>query len=85
MAVFFMAANSAAKRIAGGSKVGVMPESGSENAEESSRESVDGGPRLSLDGVEGFPMPEFNHRLSMCRSRKPTLETIKEEPVRSML
>uniref|UniRef100_A0A2P2PM69 DUF4228 domain-containing protein n=1 Tax=Rhizophora mucronata TaxID=61149 RepID=A0A2P2PM69_RHIMU len=84
MAVLFMAANSAAKRISGGSsKVGVLPESGSQNVPESSRESEDGGPRLSPEGVEGFPVPEFSYRLSLRRSRKPTLETIKEEPVRS--
>ncbi|XP_039072121.1 uncharacterized protein LOC120219377 [Hibiscus syriacus] len=42
------------------------------NEEESSM----GGPKLSLEGVE-----EFKYRLSVCRSRKPSLETIKEEHV----
>ncbi|KAK9226693.1 hypothetical protein WN943_011741 [Citrus x changshan-huyou] len=39
--------------------------------------------RLSLEGDhEGyFPVPEFKYRLVSCRSRKPLLETIKEEPV----
>jgi predicted nucleic acid-binding Zn ribbon protein len=28
-------------------------------------------------------LPEYKYRLSSCRSRKPMLETINEEPVRS--
>ncbi|KAI4313837.1 hypothetical protein L6164_026786 [Bauhinia variegata] len=85
MAVFFMAANSAAKRISGG-KVGVLPDNSGGVAqqqqqvvEESSEVvSVDNGvPRLSLDGVESG----FQYRLSYCRSRKPVLETISEEPI----
>ncbi|GFQ06465.1 hypothetical protein PHJA_002790500 [Phtheirospermum japonicum] len=38
-------------------------------------------PKLNLDDIEEFSMPEFQHRLSMCRSKKPLLETIVEEPV----
>ncbi|KAG4202276.1 hypothetical protein ERO13_A05G317100v2 [Gossypium hirsutum] len=72
MAILFMAANSSAKRISSG-KVRVLPETG--NVEEEKEKSM-GGSRLSLEGVE-----EFKHRLSVCRSRKPSLETIKEEPV----
>ncbi|ERN00085.1 uncharacterized protein LOC18428129 [Amborella trichopoda] len=34
--------------------------------------------RPGFEEVEDFPMG-FNHRLSMCRSRKPRLETINEE------
>ncbi|KAK7308565.1 hypothetical protein VNO77_42183 [Canavalia gladiata] len=34
-------------------------------------------PRLSLEGIES----EFGNRLSYCRSRKPLLETINEEPI----
>ncbi|KAL6295148.1 hypothetical protein ACE6H2_003290 [Prunus campanulata] len=94
MAVFFMAANSAAKRISGG-KVRILPENGREGGEmvgaESGKESLDDqdqdgrgdqGPlRLSLDGVEGLQVAEFQYRLAACRSRKPVLETIKEEPI----
>ncbi|XP_038875190.1 uncharacterized protein LOC120067712 [Benincasa hispida] len=84
LATFFMAANSAARRISSG-KVRVLQENW--NQQESVEESEarprisDGneGPRLSLEGIEGFPM----HRLSVCRSRKPLLETIKEEHIRS--
>ncbi|XVF34132.1 hypothetical protein REPUB_Repub18cG0031900 [Reevesia pubescens] len=81
MAMLFMAANSAAKRISGGNgNVRISPESGNVNIiqEESSTECEDesSGSRLSLEGVA-----EFKYRLSVCRSRKPSLETIKEEPV----
>ncbi|KAJ6689606.1 hypothetical protein OIU85_005965 [Salix viminalis] len=84
MAVFFMAANSAAKRISGGNnRTRVLPESGGDqNARENPKGSEGGAPRLSLEEVEGFPVPEYRYRLSSCRSRKPVLETIHEEPVR---
>lgn len=74
MAALFMAANSAAKRISGGgNNVRVSPESEKETPSSSS-------PRVSLEGVEeGFS--EFQYRLVVCRSRKPLLETIKEEPI----
>ncbi|KAE8691987.1 hypothetical protein F3Y22_tig00110864pilonHSYRG00346 [Hibiscus syriacus] len=51
---------------------GKIISSGNINDEESSTE----GSKLRLEGVE-----EFKYRLSVCRSRKPSLETIKEEPV----
>jgi len=38
-------------------------------------------PKLNLDDIEEFSAPEFIHRLSMCRSKKPVLETIAEETV----
>ncbi|KAK8479524.1 hypothetical protein V6N13_074984 [Hibiscus sabdariffa] len=66
VAVLFMAANASAKRISSGKATENV------NEEESSTE----GSKLSLEGVE-----EFKYRLSVCRSRKPSLETIKEEPV----
>lgn len=81
MAVFFMAANSAAKRISGG-KVYVMPENARVSAAaeaEGNSQGENGGPRLSLDGVESG----FQYRLTYCRSRKPVLETINEEPISS--
>ncbi|KAL5553368.1 hypothetical protein UlMin_040769 [Ulmus minor] len=94
MAVFFMAANSAAKRISGG-KIGILPEtSGCVGNAKDVMEVVDyqeiengdhdQGMGLSLDGVEGFDqiVPEFKYRLAACRSRKPMLETIREEPIR---
>ncbi|KAK9277745.1 hypothetical protein L1049_007292 [Liquidambar formosana] len=88
MAVFFMAANSAAKRISGGANGRISPDSGADAQEAaaaaaaSARESEGGGSRLNLDEVvEEFHGAEFRYRLSVCRSRKPLLETIKEEPV----
>ncbi|GKU90225.1 hypothetical protein SLEP1_g4242 [Rubroshorea leprosula] len=77
MAVLFMAANSAAKRISGGD-VRIQPASGER---ESSNEDENGGSTVGLEGInEGFlPSPEMNYRLAACRSRKPQLETINEE------
>ena len=81
---FFMAANSAARRIST-NKVRVLAEHRNDESIQSEAESrariSDGndGPRLSLEGMEGFPM----HRFSVCRSRKPLLETINEEQIRS--
>ncbi|RZB89272.1 hypothetical protein D0Y65_028227 [Glycine soja] len=85
MAVLFLAANSAAKRLSG-SKARVLPDNCGgktwqqrEEEEESSKdESLSVIPRLSLEGVESG----FQYRLNYCRSRKPVLETINEEPVR---
>ncbi|XP_076955483.1 uncharacterized protein LOC143630316 [Bidens hawaiensis] len=37
-------------------------------------------PRLSLEEIEEFSSPEFKKMISMCRSKKPLLETIAEEP-----
>ncbi|EXB65606.1 hypothetical protein L484_025872 [Morus notabilis] len=101
LAMFFMAANSAAKRISGG-KVRILPDSGVSNNTRELSTAVDfdqansrgdhdqsgqrdvKGSTSSLDGVhEGFELvlPEFKYRLAACRSRKPMLETIKEEPI----
>ncbi|GMN38695.1 hypothetical protein TIFTF001_007929 [Ficus carica] len=104
MAVFFLAANSAAKRISGG-KVRILPDSGNERELTAAAEGVEYDPQgyshshvddhdqnghqikgstLSLEGVhEGFDqvLPEYKYRLAACRSRKPMLETIKEEPI----
>ncbi|TKY45333.1 hypothetical protein E2542_SST30716 [Spatholobus suberectus] len=82
VAVLFLAANSAAKRLSGG-KARVLPDNGGgdrrqEEEKGSKTESSVEIPRLSLEGVESG----FQYRLSYCRSRKPVLETINEEPVR---
>ncbi|CAA2953386.1 uncharacterized protein LOC111382822 [Olea europaea var. sylvestris] len=70
MGALFLTANSAAKRPASIGSVKILPEC--------SEKSV---PKLNLDDIEEFSTPEFQHRLSMCRSKKPVLETIVEEPV----
>ncbi|KAM4097269.1 hypothetical protein ACJW30_08G168800 [Castanea mollissima] len=89
MAMLFLVANSATKRISssgGNSKIRVSPESGgggsdTQNMAVEADEGEAGGPRLNLEGIEGFSSPEYQFRLSVCRSRKPMLETIKEEPI----
>lgn len=79
MAVLFMAANSAAKRISGGNnKVGVLPE-----LAPAVTSDAGGSSRLNLDEVEGLSTLEFKYRLSVSRSRKPSLDTITEEPISS--
>ncbi|CAN1331225.1 hypothetical protein LINPERPRIM_LOCUS35246 [Linum perenne] len=72
MAVFFLAANSAAKRISGFKVPGGM----------SQPEEVNDGGRKSLEEVaEEFEIAaEIKYRLPICRSRKPMLKTIREEP-----
>ncbi|KAI9087084.1 hypothetical protein K1719_030919 [Acacia pycnantha] len=85
MAILFMTSNSAAKRIKGG-KVSVMPVKAGESAvvvekeEEAANGGDNGGPRLSLDGIESG----FHYRLSCSRSSKPMLETISEEPIHNL-
>ena len=83
MGALFIAANSAAKKGFGG-KVRILPEDAEEaNLRYVSMENEEkkGTPKLNLDDIEEFSTPEFMHRLSMSRSKKPLLETIAEEPV----
>ncbi|KAI3516688.1 hypothetical protein L1887_15647 [Cichorium endivia] len=73
MAVFWMSANSAPKRISGK----ISPESivGGDATVMMNNEAEQ--PRLVVE------VSEFSHRLAVCRSKKPFLDTIKEEPIRS--
>ncbi|GJU80492.1 RNA-directed DNA polymerase, eukaryota [Tanacetum coccineum] len=71
MAVFWMSANNAPKRISGKISPDSLP--GSDVTLMVPEEQ----PRLVVGDV-----PEFSHRLMVCRSKKPVLDTIKEEPVR---
>ncbi|KAL3830835.1 hypothetical protein ACJIZ3_019637 [Penstemon smallii] len=73
VAVFLMAANSAPKRILGGSVVKISPEA---QVAEVEGLSENGRSRLNLEGVD-----ECKYRLAVCRTRKPALDTITEEPV----
>lgn len=67
VAVFLMAANSAPRRISGvGGSVTPVDES-----------SENGRPRLGLEEAA----PEYKYRLAVCRSKRPGLDTIIEEPV----
>ncbi|XVF20688.1 hypothetical protein REPUB_Repub12eG0023600 [Reevesia pubescens] len=82
MGALFLAANSAARKGFGG-KLRILPEAAEEatlrDALENEEKKVM--PKLKLDDIEEFSTPEFRHRLSMSRSKKPLLETIAEEPV----
>ncbi|CAK7344197.1 unnamed protein product [Dovyalis caffra] len=78
----FVTANSVLKRASKGN-IRVLPESTMEISQDMERNDVDAAPRLSLEGIEEVSSPEFIHRMSMSRSKKPLLETIEEEPIRS--
>ncbi|XP_010243819.1 PREDICTED: uncharacterized protein LOC104587793 [Nelumbo nucifera] len=90
MGALFMSANRAANRASSAGAVCIVSEAGNGNAQVTPVPAVDGLregetplPRLKLDDVEEFSTPEFKHRRSMCKSRKPLLETIMEEPISS--
>ncbi|CAN4079922.1 unnamed protein product [Withania somnifera] len=78
MGALLLTANCVSKRVAIGS-LRILPESCSESSSEEIEKSTL--PKLNLDDIEEFSSKEFKHRLSMCRSKKPLLETIAEEPV----
>ncbi|KAK8631167.1 hypothetical protein V6N13_079928 [Hibiscus sabdariffa] len=78
LGALFLAANSAAKKGFGG-RVRILPEA-AEDDNFRGEEKISN-PKLNLDDIEEFSTPEFRHRLSMSRSKKPLLETIAEEPV----
>ncbi|KAL1318966.1 hypothetical protein HN51_071250 [Arachis hypogaea] len=83
MGALLITANAAAKRASGGRKVRmIMPEYDADSRENDMRimESPSQ-PKLNLDDIEEYSSPEVMHRLSLCRSKKPLLETIAEEPV----
>ena len=71
MEVFWMSANNAPKRISGKISPDSLP--GSDVMLMVQEEQ----PRLVVAEI-----PEFSHRLMVCRSKKPVLDTIKEEPIR---
>ncbi|KAL2549894.1 hypothetical protein Fot_11424 [Forsythia ovata] len=70
MGAQFLTANSAAKRSTSIGSVRILPEYSEKPVL-----------KLNLDDIEEFFIPEFQHRLSMYRSKKSLLETIVEEPV----
>ncbi|KAG2715059.1 hypothetical protein I3760_03G059200 [Carya illinoinensis] len=89
MGVLFLTANSMAKNSVSGGKVRFFLESGNapnmvegrttdERMENEAAHHVEV-PKLNLDDIEEFSTPEFMHRLSMCRSKKPVLDTIAED------
>ncbi|GMH27226.1 hypothetical protein Nepgr_029069 [Nepenthes gracilis] len=88
MGALFLVANSAAKRISSGT---VALEPGTDGigqvvtatsvAAGGSRHPEVGVPKLNLDDIEELCSSEFRLKLSMCRSKKPLLETIAEESI----
>lgn len=72
VAVFLMAANSAPKRIAGANNGKISPEAEAASPSSESRLEV-----LFLEGAA----PEYQFRLASCRSKRPGLDTIVEEPL----
>ncbi|KAF8040348.1 hypothetical protein BT93_B2547 [Corymbia citriodora subsp. variegata] len=82
VAMMFVTASSGPKRISG-AKVRVSPEGGAAATAAKESPQTEGEARLRLEEVEGFPLAEYEQRLAVCRSRRPTLETIKEEAVLS--
>ncbi|CAI9785423.1 unnamed protein product [Fraxinus pennsylvanica] len=83
ISVFLMAANTAPKRIAGGNIIRISPEVLAQPAVsgDNPSENETGRSGFNLEVVEGFPTAEYKYRHSVCRSRKPLLDTITEEPV----
>lgn len=84
MAAVLLAANTAARRIAGGK---VEPEVVVAAAPRPAVEGEDGDEnmgrsRLNTDHheIDGFQNMEYRLKLGSCKSRKPLLETITEEP-----
>ncbi|XP_055804808.1 uncharacterized protein LOC129873695 [Solanum dulcamara] len=87
MGALLLTANSVSKRVSIGN-FRILPECAESSSVET--EQIQGNyyektalPKLNLDDIEEFSSEEFKHRLSMCRSKKPLLETIAEEPVSS--
>lgn len=77
LGALFLTANSVSKKVSFG-RVKILPE----YTEEPKFDDKIDLPKLKLDDIEEFSTPEFKKILSMCRSKKPLLETIVEEPSR---
>ncbi|KAM3306172.1 hypothetical protein P3S67_013042 [Capsicum chacoense] len=78
LGALILTANSVFKRVSFG-RVKILPECTEEPNKTKCDDKVDL-PKLKLDDFEEFSTPEFKNMLSMCRSKKPLLETITEEP-----
>ncbi|PWA41140.1 hypothetical protein CTI12_AA556210 [Artemisia annua] len=70
MALFWMAGNNAGKRISGRITPDTAASGDATEAVEAAEE-----PRMMVD------VPEFSYRMVVCRSRKPFLDTIMEDPI----
>ncbi|XP_055826453.1 uncharacterized protein LOC129894867 [Solanum dulcamara] len=78
LGALFLTANSVSKKVSFG-RGKILPECTEEPNSTKYDVKIDL-PKLKLDDIEEFSTPEFKHMLSMCRSKKPLLETIVEEP-----
>nr|GMD55488.1 uncharacterized protein LOC109151153 [Ipomoea batatas] len=74
MGALFVAATAGKNKRAGRASAKVLPADYTEGLED----EVGSLPKLELDDIEDFSAPDFKRRLSMCRSKKPLLETIAE-------
>lgn len=83
MGALLLTANAAAKRVSG-AKVRILFPNSNIVEEKETYMAMESPPKLNLDDIEEFSSQEFIHRLSFCRSKKPLLETIAEEPICSM-
>nr|GMD57055.1 uncharacterized protein LOC109151153 [Ipomoea batatas] len=77
MGALFVAAAAKNKR-AGRASAKVLPADYTEGLGDEVEGEVGSLPKLELDDIEDFSAPDFKRRLSMCRSKKPLLETIAE-------
>lgn len=68
-----------AKRVTTGNQTRILPEV--INHPEAVTKEEEAAPKLNIEDTDDFLFHKFNHRLSMCRSKKPLLETIEEEPI----
>ncbi|XP_019154617.1 PREDICTED: uncharacterized protein LOC109151153 [Ipomoea nil] len=75
MGALFLAAAAKNRRAAGRGSAKVLPADCTEGLDEGLVGSL---PKLKLDDIEDFSAPDLKRRLSMCRSKKPLLETIAE-------
>lgn len=81
MGALFLTANSVSKR-GFVRKTRISPESADISPEKTEVVALlKTVPKLNLDDIEDFSAPDFMHRLSLSRSKKPLLETIAEEPI----
>lgn len=78
LGALLLTASSVSKKVSFG-RVKILPECIEEPNETKFGDKIDL-PKLKLDDIEEFSTLEFKNMLSMCRSKKPLLETIVEEP-----
>ncbi|KAK4763462.1 hypothetical protein SAY87_012900 [Trapa incisa] len=78
MAVVFMSSTSASKRISA-AKVGHIPDEAAATPNGRGGRLAVTEEDASVEGALAAAAPEFGYRLGSCRSKKPSLETIKEE------